>query len=77
VSLMAKLKRCSNKGCTNHSVKGGVCVTHGAKVTHKRCSHEGCTKSSEGRILFHAWRKAEMMNPKGIREGQEEMYTRR
>ena len=45
------------------------------KVTHKRCSHEGCTKSSEGKILFHAWRKAEMMNPNGIREGQEEMYN--
>ena len=31
-----KNKRCSSMGCANSSVKGGVCVTHGAKV--KRCS---------------------------------------
>ena len=38
----AKVKQCSNEGCTNHAVNGGVCLRHGAK--HKRCSIEGCTK---------------------------------
>ena len=28
-------------GCSSYARKGGVCVTHGAKV--KRCSFEGCT----------------------------------
>jgi hypothetical protein len=33
------------EGCTNQVVKGGVCWTHGAKVsTRKQCSYEGCTK---------------------------------
>jgi hypothetical protein len=35
-------KLCRFEGCTNHSVKGGVCVTHGAKK--KLCSFDGCTK---------------------------------
>jgi len=39
----AKVKLCSSDGCTNISRKGGVCMRHGAKVTHKRCSAEGCT----------------------------------
>ena len=34
-------KRCSHEGCANRAVKGGVCVTHGAKL--KQCSFEGCT----------------------------------
>ena len=33
-------KKCSQKGCINGAVEGGVCVTHGAK--RKRCSFEGC-----------------------------------
>jgi hypothetical protein len=37
-----KNKRCSHEGCSNQAVKGGVCVTHGAKVTKKQCSFEGC-----------------------------------
>jgi hypothetical protein len=36
-----KNKQCNSMGCTNFSVKGGVCITHGAK--HKRCRFEGCT----------------------------------
>ena len=37
-------KRCSQKGCTNQAVKGGVCVTHGAKVrARKQCRIKGCT----------------------------------
>jgi hypothetical protein len=36
-------KTCSTDGCANGAKKGGVCVTHGAKVTYKRCSHVGCT----------------------------------
>jgi hypothetical protein len=37
----AKVKKlCSHGGMyrTNGAVKGGVCKTHGAKVTRKRCS---------------------------------------
>ena len=33
---------CSADGCSNHVVKEGVCIRHGAKV--KLCSFEGCTK---------------------------------
>jgi predicted carbohydrate-binding protein with CBM5 and CBM33 domain len=36
-------KLCSHKGCPNHAKKGGVCITHGAKVERKQCSFEGCT----------------------------------
>lgn len=32
-------KRGSFEGCTKYAQKGGVCVTHGAKL--KQCSHEG------------------------------------
>ena len=35
-------KRCSHEGCANRAVKGGVCVTHGAKL--KQCSFEGATR---------------------------------
>ena len=38
-----KVKTCSQEGCTNQVVKGGVCVRHGAEV--KTCSHEGCTNN--------------------------------
>jgi hypothetical protein len=27
-------------------VRGGVCITHGAKVEVKRCSFEGCTNGA-------------------------------
>ena len=37
----AKVKLCSNVGCTNKAKKGGVCIRHGAKVN--QCSYEGCT----------------------------------
>jgi hypothetical protein len=37
-----KRKKCSHEGCTNIAVRGGVCITHGAKVEVKRCGHEGC-----------------------------------
>ena len=40
------MKRCSHEGCTNQYIKGGVCVTHGAKVKVKRCSHDGCAKQA-------------------------------
>jgi hypothetical protein len=42
-----KNKQCNSMGCTNFSVKGGVCITHGAK--HKRCSFEGCTNGARKR----------------------------
>ena len=35
------VKLCSNDGCMNLVVQGGVCRRHGAKVT--LCSNEGCT----------------------------------
>jgi hypothetical protein len=39
-------KRCRDEGCTNQAYKGGVCVTHGAKV--KRCTFEGgCTNQAK------------------------------
>ena len=39
-----RLNDANSEGCTSyfHFIKGGVCVTHGAKK--KRCSVEGCTK---------------------------------
>ena len=30
-------------GAPNQVQKGGVCTTHGARVTRKGCSFEGCT----------------------------------
>jgi hypothetical protein len=48
VGRMVQMGRWSNKGCTNGSVKGGVCVTHGAKS--KQCSVEGCAKRARRKI---------------------------
>jgi hypothetical protein len=45
----AKVKQCSNEGCTNHAKKGGVCVKHGATQKRKECSIEGCTNQANGR----------------------------
>ena len=44
-----KRKKCSHKGCNNGAIKGGVCVTHGAKVERKRCSIEGCSSNARGK----------------------------
>ena len=38
-------KKCSQKGCINGAVKGGVCVTHGAM--RKRCTFEGCNNQAK------------------------------
>jgi hypothetical protein len=35
-----KRKYCSQNGCDNQIVQGGVCVKHGARV--KRCNQNGC-----------------------------------
>ena len=35
-------KLCSVDVCTNIAQKGGVCIRHGAKITHKLCSKEEC-----------------------------------
>jgi hypothetical protein len=43
----ADIKRCGVQGCTNHIVKGGLCIRHGAKITRKRCSSEGCTNQAK------------------------------
>lgn len=43
VSHMARQRRnVATMWMHQSSLKGGVCVNHGAKL--KRCSHEGCTK---------------------------------
>jgi hypothetical protein len=34
---------CSVAGCSKWKIKGGVCVSHGAKVEYKRCSVEECS----------------------------------
>ena len=34
-------------GCTNIVVKGGVCITHGAKVDRKRCNFKKCTSYAQ------------------------------
>jgi hypothetical protein len=38
--------KCRSEGGTQ---KGGVCVTHGAKVDRKRCSFVGCKRFSQGK----------------------------
>jgi hypothetical protein len=41
-----KNKRCNHEGCTNQAVRGGVCVTHGAKRYVYICSFEECTNQA-------------------------------
>jgi hypothetical protein len=36
-------QKCNFEGCSKPSHKGGVCVTHGAKLKRKLCSFEQCT----------------------------------
>jgi hypothetical protein len=50
------------EGCTNIVVKGGVCVTHGAKQkAKKRCNHEGCTNGAiKGGICWTHGAKREL-----------------
>jgi hypothetical protein len=40
---------CSQDGCTNALVKGGVCIKHGAKKIRKICSYDGCTNNARGK----------------------------
>jgi hypothetical protein len=56
-------KQCSFEGCTNKVVKGGVCVTHGAKK--KRCSFDGCTSNARkgGVCKKHKSWKEEFASP--------------
>ena len=39
-----KRKDCSQDGCKNQVVQGGVCIKHGATV--KRCSQDKCKNQS-------------------------------
>jgi hypothetical protein len=68
-----KHKRCSFVGCTNGAKKGGVCITHGAKVTPiKRCSIEGCTNGAKKEgvcISHHGQQQNDSKNPKKARGG--------
>lgn len=41
----AKRELCSNEGCSNQVINGGVCIRHGAKV--KLCNNEGCTSQAQ------------------------------
>ena len=34
---------CSADGCSNWVVRGGVCISHGAKQSKSKCNREGCT----------------------------------
>jgi len=43
----AKVRLCSSEGCTNHALKGGVCIKHGAKPSVKHCTSEGCTNRAK------------------------------
>ena len=47
------MKRCSFEGCNNQVKKGGVCITHGAKVTHKQCSFEGTNLPNREEFVSH------------------------
>ena len=50
-------KRCSQEGCANGAVRGGVCATHGA--TKKRWSNEGCVNGAikGGVCVMHGAKK--------------------
>ncbi len=49
----ARVKRCSQEGCANGAVKGGVCVMHGANKKVKRCSQKGCANEAiKGGVCF-------------------------
>ena len=54
-------KKCIQKECTKDARgKGGVCITHGAKVKAiKHCSHGGCTNQSKkgGVCITHGAKK--------------------
>jgi hypothetical protein len=68
-SIKKRRRQCSHVGCTNVVYKGGVCVTHGAKI--RQCSFEGCTNGAvqrAGRSLYHAWRKDKTLQPRGMHE---------
>lgn len=44
----AKTKKCTHEGCTTQSVRGGLCIRHGAK---NPCKHEGCDNHAQMRGL--------------------------
>eukprot|EP00984_Skeletonema_dohrnii_P027045 scaffold16471_cov106-Skeletonema_dohrnii-CCMP3373.AAC.4 len=52
-----KKPKCSHDGCTNSSIKRGVCWRHGAKNlvnNRKRCSAEGCKNHvHKGEVCIH------------------------
>ena len=52
-----KRKLCSQEGCDNHVVQGGVCVEHGARV--KLCKQDGCKNQVQtgGVCIKHGVRK--------------------
>ena len=62
---MRRKKRCNNhEGCTNQAVKGGVCITHGAKL--KRYSHAGCkNKAQKGGVCITHGAEVKLCNFKG------------
>ena len=60
VKRIRKNKRCNHEGCKNGAVKGGVCVTHGAKRHVYICRFEGgCTNQAQkgGVCITHGAKK--------------------
>jgi len=43
----SKRRYCSQEGCGNQLVQGGVCQKHGASVKRRCCSQEGCSKQAQ------------------------------
>ncbi len=56
------------EGCANGAVRGGFCITHGAKV--KQCSHKGCANRSKmGGVCITHGAKVKRCSNKGCANG--------
>lgn len=62
------VKLCSLEGCTNQSVRGGVCRRHGAKK--KLCSKAGCTNQSQtGGVCIKHGAELKLCSSVGCKKG--------
>jgi hypothetical protein len=67
-SIKKRWRQCSHVGCTNVVYKGGVCVTHGAKI--KQCSYEGCNnKVKKGGVCVTHGAKKKQCSFEGCTNG--------
>ena len=58
---------CTNEGCINQVVNGGLCKRHGAEV--KRCKHEGCTNlARKGGVCVSHGAKVKICRYEGCKE---------